>query len=193
MDPLVDHAAGGVLPAFVLGWDTISSHAEPPFILEVGHQFGGYACLQTIVSGLVLPLHENRDRALRDPSLLLEGFRSIAESQQGSVPSRPPRSACPLVDAWGYTSGEPMTPPDLCEWNALLGAYYELPPLSSGAEGLLVFAPERVPSFVGWRALMMTASGALRTFSVDGTTLSRLGESRPTLAPCLFLLWESSD
>lgn len=195
-DVLVDRAEGGVLPALVLGWRAIGPRDAPPFVLEVGHQYGGYACLQIVLSGLVFPLHDNLDRARRDPTPLLEAFRRISESQ--GRPPRGGRSAHPLVDAWGYSNGGDMTPPELREWDELLAKYYELPPLTAGAEALLTFA-EPGPSLMGWRALRGSADPQARpVYAADRAALSQLAVARPTdRAPSpsagLFLLWENSD
>lgn len=194
---LVDYAEDeGVLPALLFGWDA-PIDAAPEFIVQVNHQFGGYACRQALLSGLLVPLHGNLARARRDPTPLLEGLRAIAESQQDGAIWHRSASSLPLFDAWGYTHGQDMAQADLSEWDRLLGQYYELPPLVRGAEALLEFAPTDASALIGWQAVAGPQRGMQGLINVLPSSLEAIAECRPTdrasSAAKLYLLWESSD
>lgn len=195
-EPLeLDHAEGGALPAFVLGWDALPPERAAPSFVGVHHQYGGYACSQTILSGLVLPLHANLDRARTDAVPLLEAFRSVAESQQGRAAVFAHRQLELVRDGAG-THGASMSRRDLERWGALLATYYELPRPIAGVEAMLTFGDTPDLSLEGWRALALNGEDA-ELFVVDRDTLDRLHAQPPSdrasRGPRLHLIWESSD
>ncbi len=182
-----------MLPALLFGWNASVSADE--FVVEVGHQFGGYACRQQVLTGLLFPLRGNIDQAKRDPGPLLTGLRAIAESQANGRSHRTATSL-PIFDAWGYTSGEDMTGPDLRNWERLLEHYFDLPPLVSGAEALLTFEETDASDLIGWQAVAGALQGMRGLSLVQRTDLDavmRCGPHDRASAAKLYFLWENSD
>lgn len=194
---LVDYAEDeGVLPALLFGWDAAIDKAAPEFVVQVGHQFGGHACRQALLAGLLLPLHGNLSRARHDPTPLLEALRTIAESQQDGTSHRT-ASSLRLFDDWGYTGGRDMAAADLAGWDAMLGQHYHLPPLVGGAEALLEFGPADASGLIGWQAVAAADRGMQGLVTVEPSSLEAIAECRPSDRASndakLYLLWENSD
>ena len=66
------------------------------------HQLGGYCCLNSRLSGIILPLVANWSTARTDPAELLDGFEAMAEDPDEKVLKKHFPDLAPLV----YTNGE---------------------------------------------------------------------------------------
>jgi hypothetical protein len=73
-----------VLPAFVIGYELRGEIVKervlaPSWIVEVVHQYGGYACRHAAIVGAFLPLAENRAKAKRDLLPLEDALCAMSE------------------------------------------------------------------------------------------------------------------
>lgn len=187
----LDRSFSGFLPALLFGWKSAFPAGRPPFVATLEHQYGGLACHHVTLSGLLLPLHDNLERARRDPDPLLSAFTELLRDGNDSAPSR-----FTLLDRCFLTRGDAFDRRVLEEWDALLADYYELPRLKSGFEGWLTFSRRSQPSMVGWRSLVVSTESGSTLVTVDERVMGHLLSMRPdhrSVEPRLHLLWQNSD
>ncbi|MEZ0227589.1 MAG: hypothetical protein ACAI25_03135 [Planctomycetota bacterium] len=184
--------ADELLPAIVLG-TTSSVRTSPPQI-EIHHQHGGYACLQTTLTGLVLPLESNIRQLGPHGDRILWILHALG-----------PANALPgaLADTLGpmaFTAGQDYATSELHELSEVLGPF--LPPLRLGGEALVQFAEVRLEDFfLGWRV-----ADAVRGIDPPPQTFHRhvfddsrvvdeemLSGLRSHQKPRAYLLWNNTD
>lgn len=148
-------------------------------LMEVPHQYGGYACLQEVITGVVCPLAWAP--AHRDLRPLLGGLEAISEhgAGGGALDRR--------LLAFGFTSGETLPPEAVSE---VFADYLPIPAFTEAWEALAERLPVEPGVFDGWpvweEAGPRTFDDELRDQLVAAAALSAspLG---------LYLLWSNSD
>lgn len=194
---LCDRHAGGVLPAFVVGVEPkglvrgpLPAERRDPRQRRVDvaleHQFGGDACINTVLYGVVLSLRDNLDPADPQASVLLEALWRRAQSAGAAdrthpdlrLPTRPMRT------------GDAMTPPELLAVHEAIGGATPAP--VRGWEALLDLGPARGDWLAG-RTGTVFAVGEDGFASPAGARPLSPRDLGPLRAPRLWLLWENCD
>lgn len=168
----------------------------------VDHQHGGYACLQSRLHGVLLPL-----RAVPACSPLMAGFEAL------SLDSRSKRAFAqfPELASVHLTAGQQYEPSEIQILQRFVaGAEFAFPVITCGTEALLELRDASPAAFLGWPLLMleMPAACALDDPDARHLAIGPLGIwegrvlSRPTLDRLrevvggdleVYLLWNNSD
>jgi hypothetical protein len=205
-----------VLPAFVLGYELGRGIVEEPplapsWVVRIGHQHGGYACLQANIVGVFFPLAENRAKAKRDLPPFEAALRIMTDEYDSDrVGVRRGLADFEALANVRATHGGALTWRERDAPDALLRAYFDVPALTESEaeshEALLRFGPVDLLTFSGFVARDFVASSNLPTpcyalpagtTQFDTVTAQRLASMKTQLehpAPAaLFLLWLNSD
>ena len=218
---------GVILPAFVVGYELPRGDPDrlrgvPSWVVAVDQQAGGLAMSYPSVVGAVLRLEANADKARKDLTRLVRGFRCMAEDPDlGTL-----RRDYPVLAGLVLTHGAEYAGRQLRDLENLLSAHLRVPPLRSGIEAFVRHEPcEPLDYFRSWRVLRCAVRcdgprrGSVYAFPepsgyyVDDSNLADLDladdvaydqERQEELAafgarlgraglPDLFFLWENSD
>lgn len=192
------------LPAVLIGVRQLRAELahELPWAHSVHHQHGGYACLQSELFGVVLPLS-----AAPGCAELLRGFDALALD----APSKTAFKAVPELAQVHLTMGQAYGVAALeCLQRFLARAEFRFPTITSGTEALLEFAAASPNEFLGWPILMfeMPTScaiedpqarhldvGPLDVYPARVLSRGALQRLRELVGEDLevYLLWENSD
>ena len=200
-----------ILPAILIG-DVSDEQlerltAQDDRIVGVSQQARGMSVSYPCAVGTLLRLAANLDRGIRPLGDLVRGLKAMAEDPDTKLLRQ-----FPALRELVLTSGQPYTADELRGLGTYLRSFIDLPPLASGIEAFVRFAPGHpLPRLAGWHALSCRSDdGRTRFDSRDIEALTRhdrrtfdggllrqivalgqqVGRSGP---PGMFLLWENSD
>lgn len=174
-----------VLPAVVIGGPPLIA-TGPPWIHFLFHQHGGYGCLHSQTSGIILPLQVNRPVARIDPAELLDGFEAMAEEPDHELLQK----FYPALDSLTHTSGDPYRQSELDLLHQFLSKSYRIPRFTFGREALLEFEScDPLEWFAGWQMVQLDSEESV-VYSKD--THRQLKEWYGAELKCYFL-WNNSD
>jgi hypothetical protein len=215
---IAPHETGWVLPTFVVGHEVAGASVEAPaWLVEIQQQAGGYAMSYPTVVGAVLRVEANLER-ISEGTSLLRGLQAMAgDPYWGATETAFLGPLGGVGDLWG-TRGEPYGLAQLLRWDRILRAHLPLPPLASGLEAFLRFAPaDALALFDGWRMFSCRVTGAAARLPVldeaptfydddvqvdderwfDRAVLDELVVLGRAIGapggPRIFLLWENCD
>jgi uncharacterized protein (TIGR02996 family) len=195
--------------------------ARSPLVWTIEHQYGGYACSQASVTGLVLSLEPNAHHMRQDPWRVMWALRAVGEMPDAQDPAHRARiegkgsqddeltrlmqTTQELAGTWG----EPYSRGELHVWARVLGGCLDFPPhLLRGHEALLeIMLEDPLRTFAGWSTTMFDEVDAtdrwqLSRFSHNGGGLVVARPGPPVDAgmiellgdrPSCFVLWPNSD
>lgn len=179
-------ASRPVLPAVLIGGRPPLFAASPPWVQLLSHQHGGYHCLQSLLSGVILPLQANRPLARLDPGEVLDAFEAMGEEPDHQVL----KSFYPKLAPLTQTRGEPYGQSELDLLHQFLSQSYQIPRFTSGREALLEFEPcEPLDWFAGWK---MGCGDPGRSLAYNKENHQMLQEWYEGELRCYFL-WSNSD
>ena len=197
---------GGVLPAFMVGKPLRDFEPGPLPMrarsrhrrhVKVGmaHQYGGDACRNTGMYGLVLPLHANLERSknftdeAQGPiAILLDALRLRAESV--TVDSRThPELPLPLRP---MRTGDEWSASELKAFADTLAASFTVPAPTRGWEALIEFGTIDPAWLEGWTAALFDIDEEGFARPTERKRL-RAGDRQAGSEPQLWLLWENCD
>lgn len=174
-----------VLPAVVIGGPPLIASA-PPWIHFLFHQHGGYGCLHSQTSGVILPLQLNRSAARLDPGELLDGFEAMAEEPDHELLQR----FYPALDPLTHTSGAPYHQKELEMLHQFISKCYRIPRFTLGWEALLEFEPcDPLEWFAGWEMARTDGEEPL----IYGKETHRHLQDWYGAEPKCYFLWNNSD
>ncbi|MDX2015144.1 MAG: hypothetical protein SFW67_33435 [Myxococcaceae bacterium] len=168
------------LAFFVLGIRGPVAASATFRLIQVEHQYGGYACAHEDVTGVIFRLHEARSR--KDLRPLLGGIGAISE--QGAPPDYPVDHR---LEAFGYTSGEPLEPRAVSD---VFMDYLPIPAFSRAWEAFAERVPVEPSVMGGWTAWEPDGLCAMNDELLD-QLVAAAAISRQPLG--LYLLWANSD
>jgi hypothetical protein len=193
----------GAAPALLLGWSNIPGSAgdsgalmasaqpdapSPSLLVRLEHQYGGHACLQSALVGLLVPLQLNA-HALRNPTELAEVFEEV-----------PPRldEREPALSQWLH--GAAMDDQVRTTLDRALSRWLDIPAVRDGREALIAFSTIDAEAFLGWKALEFrqtpghpTCATARTVTPADLTTLMEFARALSLPPPGLWMTWENRD
>jgi hypothetical protein len=153
------------LPAILIGVNGAreANANELPWAHRVHHQHGGYACLQSQLYGVILPL-----LAVPACSRLMLGFDALALDS----PSTSAFARFPELESVHLTAGQPYEPAAIHALQRFLArAELAFPVITGGTEALLEFATASPTQFLGWPLLMLEMPAACELDDPDAGAL----------------------
>lgn len=193
----------GAAPTLLLGWRNIPGSAadsgalmasaqpddlSPSLLVRLEHQYGGHACMQSALVGLLFPLQLNA-HALRNPAELAKVFEDV-----------PPRldDMEPALSQWLH--GAEMDDQVRTTLDRALSRWLDVPAVGDGREALIEFSTVEAEAFLGWKALEFrqtpghpTRATARTVTSTDLTALMEFARALSLPPPGLWMTWENRD
>jgi hypothetical protein len=158
---LINHDPRSGTPSLVVGWSCEQRHFEireasdqPASLVRFEHQYGGHACRQAMMIGVILPLELSRQH-LRNLAELIEVFSIFSSDGSGDQWAARARLAAvvPGLERWWLNGYFEMDDGAKRTWDSALGRWFDAPQVRSGLEALLGFGRTPLEQLTGWNSV----------------------------------------